>query len=122
MAATTRALMGNNGSVGAMVAAGCEACSHPRRDEIDQQLLHDVAAEVVAQSFGIPPVVVEWHGNRHLRGVARRLPSDARELLVDLDYTRSQAAAVAQAAAAEGKHALQLAALKEYRESTQAIC
>src|SRR5215469_14560205 len=70
----------------------------------------------------ISPVAVEWHAGRHLRGVARRSPSDPRELLIDLDYTRSQAAAVAQAAASEGKHTLRLAALKEYRECTQAIC
>src|SRR5262249_32878592 len=106
----------------AIGAAGCAACEHPARAEIDQQLLHDVATEVVAQSFGLSPVVVEWHGNRHLRGVVRRLPSDVRELLVDLDFARSTAMEVAQGAAAEGKRQLQLAALKQYRESTQAIC
>ena len=123
MAATTKAMTTANGSgAGAVVVAGCAACEHPGRAEIDQQLMHEVGAEVVAQSFGISPVVVEWHANRHLRGVTRRVPGDARELLVDLDYVRSKAETVAQAAAAEGKHALQLAALKEYRECTQAIC
>ncbi len=111
-----------NGNHGAMVAAGCEACAHPARDEIDQQLIHDIDAQAVAQSFGLSPVVVEWHGNKHLRGVARRVPNDPRELLVDLDYARSTALEVAQSAAAEGKRQLQLAALKEYRESTLAIC
>ena len=112
----------SNGSAGEIVAAGCLACEHPGRAELEQQLLHQVAAEVVAQSFGISTVIVEWHAARHLRGVARRVPGDPRELLVDLDYARSQAEAVVHSAAAEGKHALQLSALKEYRECTTAIC
>jgi len=112
----------SSGSAGAIVAVGCEACEHPGRAELEQQLLHQVAAEVVAQSFGMSTVIVEWHASRHLHGVARRVPGDPRELLVDLDYARSRAEAVAHVAAAEGKHTLQLAALKEYRECTQAIC
>src|SRR5262249_24971034 len=124
MAATTKAMTTDNGSGGggAVVVAGCGAGGGPGGAPVGPTRAHAVGAEVVAQSFGSSPVVVEWHANRHLRGVTRRVPGDARELLVNLDYVRSKAETVAQAAAAEGKHALQLAALKEYRECTQAIC
>jgi hypothetical protein len=108
---------------GAVAVTGCAACEHPARAEIDQQLVHDVATELVAQSFGISETLIAWHRDQHVSSTAlRREVRDPQALLLDLDYGRSRVEALARSAASAGQRVAELSAWKEYREFVTAIC
>jgi hypothetical protein len=44
----------HNGNGAIVGAAACEACAHPARDELIDQLVRGIETEIVASGFGIP--------------------------------------------------------------------
>jgi hypothetical protein len=121
VAGTSKPVRAEDG--GAVAVTGCAACEHPARAEMDQQLVHDVATELVAQSFGLSETLIAWLRDQHLSSrTLLRGVQDPQALLLDLDYGRSRVEALARSAASTGQRAAELAAWKEYREFVTAIC
>jgi hypothetical protein len=110
-----------NGDGKALVARkGCDACAHPARTEIDQQLRRGIEVRLVSEQFGLNAAGLKFHHLRHSAAV-QRVPTDPQQLLIDLDFVRTMTVDCAIASAAEGNRATVLSALREFRECTRAI-
>lgn len=67
--------------------AQCQCCAHPRRPELDRDLVRGTAARAVARKYGLQDDAVRRHSKNHLTEETRR------EIAVDLKRERAQAVA-----------------------------
>jgi hypothetical protein len=94
----------------------CEGCEHAERDRLDVLLARGVSLEMVSQEFGVKTVVLDWHRDRHLKGIPKAVTTDPQGLLEDLEYAKRRAEAAIQWGLENSKPQISLAGIREFRE------
>lgn len=94
----------------------CEACESADRDRLDVQLARGMSLDVISEEFGIGAVVLDWHRDRHLKGIPKNVTTDPQGLLEDMEYAKRRAESTIQWGLGNGKPQIALAAIREFRE------
>ncbi len=98
----------------------CTVCEHESRPAIDEQLVLGTPARKVAGEFGLSEAALSRHRRGHLspalaRVSAEREAAGSESALDRLELLYRSARTVLEAAEAEGKAGLSLAAIRELR-------
>lgn len=98
----------------------CTICSHPRRNEIESDLLAQVSYRDIAARHGVSPSALTRHMDGHISEAliavkAKRDDADALSLLAQTDALLRKVEAILDKALEDGKSTTALAAIREAR-------